>query len=392
MLLLLACVPPEPAPGGSPSPPLTVDQHGGDGPAVVDCNGDGDFRTIGRAIDAAEPGDTILVRPCTYAESVDFGGKTLRLESTDGPESTIIEADGTTSVIRAEAGEGEGTAVVGFTLTGGGGTTRAAVHSDFTSLRLEDDIITGNRGIEAVYAESSDVTIVNTSFSDNRTTYGVLVWADRGSVVVTDSSFDCGSNSYAVYFSHGAAIIDRSTFDCDGRNAVGVIHAVGNVNRSVLHGGIASEQETDHYDDYLVVEDTYVDGPITQSYAALHLRNSIVRGGVTLTAPSEYTLIEGSMLMDAECGISTDSTGISLRNNLFWNNTADACGMPTPVGRQENVAADPLFVDDAGDDWHLAEGSPAIDAGPADHGYEDVDGSRNDIGIYGGPLTQDGGW
>lgn len=36
-------------------------------------------------------------------------------------------------------------------------------------------------------------------------------------------------------------------------------------------------------------------------------------------------------------------------------------------------------------DFHLQPGSPCIDAGNPDPQYNDPDGSRNDMGAYGGP-------
>ena len=60
-----------------------------------------------------------------------------------------------------------------------------------------------------------------------------------------------------------------------------------------------------------------------------------------------------------------------------------------------NIDEDPLFIaPSAGDGtafyepnahWWLQEGSPCIDAGDPDAMYNDPDGSRNDMGAYGGP-------
>lgn len=53
------------------------------------------------------------------------------------------------------------------------------------------------------------------------------------------------------------------------------------------------------------------------------------------------------------------------------------------------VTADPQFADAGGGDYHLLAGSPAIDAGPASPYLLDIDGSRNDIGVHGGPFDID---
>jgi hypothetical protein len=46
--------------------------------------------------------------------------------------------------------------------------------------------------------------------------------------------------------------------------------------------------------------------------------------------------------------------------------------------------AHPKFTDSSNGDYSLASDSPCIDAGPPDPQYNDRDGSRNDIGMFGG--------
>jgi hypothetical protein len=50
-------------------------------------------------------------------------------------------------------------------------------------------------------------------------------------------------------------------------------------------------------------------------------------------------------------------------------------------GLQGNLSKDPLFAGLS--DFHLKPGSPAIDAG--DPSIKDPDGSRSDMGLFGGP-------
>lgn len=75
-------------------------------------------------------------------------------------------------------------------------------------------------------------------------------------------------------------------------------------------------------------------------------------------------------------------------------------GLDTFSGGTGNIGDDPSFVDANGpddvvgtedDDLHLLEGSPAIDAGHPGPQYQDLDGTRNDMGAFGGPLGDLGG-
>ncbi|MBI3177059.1 MAG: right-handed parallel beta-helix repeat-containing protein [Chloroflexi bacterium] len=74
--------------------------------------------------------------------------------------------------------------------------------------------------------------------------------------------------------------------------------------------------------------------------------------------------------------------------NLMWGQATLYAGKGQTQAGQNNFSANPLFVDAAHGDFHLRSGSPAIDAG--DPSVLDADGSRSDLGAYGGP--QGAGW
>ncbi|MHC4478294.1 MAG: hypothetical protein ACYTEL_21870, partial [Planctomycetota bacterium] len=66
----------------------------------VDCTGSDDnnclswpnaCKTIQKAIDLASNGDFIDVNECTYYETIDYKGKTVKVRSTDTDNWTVIE-------------------------------------------------------------------------------------------------------------------------------------------------------------------------------------------------------------------------------------------------------------------------------------------------------------
>ena len=71
--------------------------------------------------------------------------------------------------------------------------------------------------------------------------------------------------------------------------------------------------------------------------------------------------------------------------NDFAGNTLDVWGLWWVVGWNGNVSASPGFVDAEGGDFTLEGGSALLDAG--DPTVQDVDGSRSDIGRFGGPAA-----
>ncbi len=78
-----------------------------------------DIGSIQAAINVAGDCDVVLVAPGEYSENINFIGKRVRLQSSDGPEATTLMPEySDRPLIRIETGEGIGTRVSGFTLTG----------------------------------------------------------------------------------------------------------------------------------------------------------------------------------------------------------------------------------------------------------------------------------
>jgi hypothetical protein len=74
--------------------------------------------------------------------------------------------------------------------------------------------------------------------------------------------------------------------------------------------------------------------------------------------------------------------GISISYNNLWQNAEDFLGsVSDSIG---NIFRDPMYVNPDSFDFRLQAFSPLIDAG--DPNILDVDGTRSDIGIYGGPY------
>ena len=85
------------------------------------------FCTIQDGVNASSDGDTVLVGPGTYTgdgnRDVSLFGKTITLKSTDGPNSTVMDIEGSPSAIHGGFflvhGETQDTVIEGFTITNG---------------------------------------------------------------------------------------------------------------------------------------------------------------------------------------------------------------------------------------------------------------------------------
>jgi parallel beta-helix repeat protein len=145
----------------------------------VDANGFADFTTIQGAISDAGTvnGDEIEVAPGTYYEAIDFSGKGVRLYSSGGPDVTTINGTGNYHVVKCVNGEGAGTILEGFTITGGnanGGPWPdyhgGGMLNDTTSPTVTNCIFSGNQASQGgggMLNNWSNPTVTGCNFSGN---------------------------------------------------------------------------------------------------------------------------------------------------------------------------------------------------------------------------------
>jgi len=87
----------------------------------------GDYPSIQQGISACVDGDTLIVAPGVYYETINFSGRNILVRSTDPNDPkivgyTIINADEDGTAVTFENGETPDAVLTGFTITGGVGT------------------------------------------------------------------------------------------------------------------------------------------------------------------------------------------------------------------------------------------------------------------------------
>lgn len=364
---------------------------------VVDCEGRGDYELIQDAIDAAVSPARIGVKKCTYHERIDFRGKQIDLYGIDGSADTIIDGDEGGTVVDIESYETGWTRFAGFTVTGGlDDADGAGMEVTHAMAELHDVVFEGNQGLNIVRSSNSSIDLRDVVFEGNTVSAeGQALWVDGGNVNIDTSSIDCGGGAQAIWH-HVALLLVDSEITCDSGYGVLDYHGEDQILRSTVYGGIAgmysydtesTDEEPDSPSERFIVTNSVIGGGSIGAdvrYMTLDIENSVFYGNdsaLSMTACSSSSASLNNVFAKAACGITGDQA-FTDRYSAFWDNTADGCGLSV----SPEVTADPQFASWP-DDVSLDAGSPLIDAGSPS--LDDTDGSRSDIGRYGGP---NGSW
>src|SRR5262249_1741322 len=81
-----------------------------------------DQPTIQQGIFSASNADTIVVAPGTYFEQINFVGKAVTVVSSDGPSVTTLAGFNAFTIVTFQQGEGNGSVLRGFTISGANGS------------------------------------------------------------------------------------------------------------------------------------------------------------------------------------------------------------------------------------------------------------------------------
>lgn len=123
---------------------------------IVDDDGPADFSTIQEAINAASPGDTIIVRDGTYTENVDVS-KSLTIKSENGAETTIVQAENSGYEVFDVTSDYVN--ISGFTIEGA--TTSAGIRINSSHNTISNNVLRNNDQGISVYGSSGNVIEYN---------------------------------------------------------------------------------------------------------------------------------------------------------------------------------------------------------------------------------------
>lgn len=282
------------------------------------------------AIDAAAPGETVIVNPGTYTESL-----TLR--------SGINVKGAGAGLVTLRTPTNPGVMIASCTST---------EFSGFTVIPL-----VGGTATTGIQVSSGSPLVKNN--------------------IVT------GFSRYGVYLYACTAIV------CGNR-----IQNNGDSGNAFLDYGIISLSSTP------LIANNLISGNECGCYIGFHasdgaqfINNTVVNNhDEGLWCYQSNPVVKNNILTGNTSGVSAshDNATPVLSYNNSWGNSwlnysAQSTGVLT-IGTG-SISADPLFLTTAPGDYKLSPASPCRDAGDPAATYNDLDGSRNDMGWTGGPCA-----
>jgi hypothetical protein len=338
-----------------------------------------DHVAIAGAIAAAGHGEVVCVRPGTYVENLDFGGKAVHLLGLGGTDDTVIDGNASGPVVTFASGEGAGSILESFRLTNGEAADGGGIFIDSASPTLTHLWIDDNHALSrggGLFLVGGMPELDNVRFTDNQAD-------DYGGGIATYQD----SNPRVKH-----TLISGNWANYDG-------------------GGVWSQGMGGSHLDNVVITDNmaeqgYGGGIYASDYNAPVLDHVVIDGneagedggGIAFRTSTWPMSVSNSVILfnDADAGGAVSVVGGDVELSycdIYANSPTDWDGMDSPVGTDGNLQQNPAFadvldLDPANWDHHLNHTSPLIDAG--DPSTIDPDGSRADIGPYGGPEA--GGW
>jgi beta propeller repeat protein/parallel beta-helix repeat protein len=310
----------------------------------------GDYATIQQAIQASNNGDTVVVEPGTYLETIDFLGKNITVTGTDPEDpdivaATVINGGRNGSVVTFVSGETSEAVLTGFTITGGYGTVISEVGNNIywgagifcfgTSPTIKGNIITDNIGpIEVMGNQKlcygagigtfqSGATIANNIIKNNSGYAGAIFIAGDDKV--------CNNLIY-----DNSAVIGGGVIQFSGRLINNTI--VGNDTNASAQAGSGPGGNL-----YIVIDNQFPPGQVLNNIIC----NALSGGGISGEGD-----IDGSLISF---------------NNVWGNAQGNYMQLPDMTGTYGNISENPMFVDEQAKDFHLQMDSPCIDAGDPDY-------------------------
>ncbi len=352
------------------------------------------FNTIMKGIDAAGAGDTIIVFAGNYYGSV-FMKEGITLLGSGASVTNIIASGDSTALTFSNIKNAE---VSGFTIRGDQdhfpGTPIISCESSSPVIkknRLEITFLPGEFGItlwdssnailEKNYIKGVNIDVMgsNPIIRDNvmeipGAATAAISCRDGSAPEINNNILDKISGGEAIYINDANPTIKNNMIYCDD-GGVGLF--ISDANNSKIYNNIFTDKSAT--------------GSGIQVYNSSEneiINNTIITHGKGIEEQNSNSSIFNNIIINNNnFGVQLSPSSNSNYNDV-WNNFSNYSGMDPGAN---DISLDPLFVDKAKGNYKLALNSPCKNAGNPEALYNNLDGTRNDIGAYGGPYV-DSSW
>ena len=372
---------------------------------------DADYTSINDALDAGE--SCISVGPGTYYETL-YLTEEVVISGSEGPDVTIISGyeDSESSVIWIGYGLSNDTVISGLTIQEGTGYRISGTNSSYdyeytygggiyvnsATPILRNLIIKENKGLEYLY----DGTLYETSYGGGL--YLVPYYEKQAQSVIVEDVELYGNEAVS-----GADIYVNGQQGCT------------EIRRTWAHDSYSSQSGGSIYLYYTpTTRTTLLENVVVDAFTSSSTSNGVIYAAYSNVEINNVAVVDsdGHAALWVQ-GTSSIEAEVTVRNSIFAYNdttyaiyasdsgtlsttsveysalvepsTAYASSGAEILGETVFVDEDPQFSsfsqdsDGTNDKLALSKNSPFIDAGDPSSEYNDPDGSRNDIGPYGGP-------
>lgn len=323
-------------------------------------------------------GDTVLVSPGIYNESIDFKGRQITVQSTGGAAVTIISPPPGATAVNFSSGETSNAILSGFMVT----NATIGVNISSTSPAVTSNIIVNcGTGINSGFASPaiSHNQILGCS--------GVAIALGGAASPLIEHNIIRTNHGGISMFAAGSPTIRNNLFQGNLGDVMGMVNqSDADIIQNVIVGN------TGNGITWLVPAGAR--GPWV-------VNNVIVNNGGAAIAADGYdanALIVNNILVGnpaLSVGSFNDNNPPIVQFNDVYSATgaAYAGAISNLTGVDGNISVDPLFTCLPDDDFHLLAGSPCIDAGTNGLGQipnTDFDGnSRTRAGLTNGTARVD---
>jgi len=378
------------------------------------------FQSIQVGIDAAPVYACyeVEVAAGTYFENLNYNGIDVNVYAKSDYQLTIIDGQLLDSVVTFENAETSDARLAGFIIQNGSAEQGAGIYVDTAGPTIEGNTITDNvtssgkelgGGIRTWYG---DTVILDNVITNNDAGYGgpedgcdgggVNIRSGNpivmGNIIASNTAGDGGG----IWLAYGGATIvnntiyDNEAMDSDasaGGQGGGINVQIGSSTMVLSANLILGNTASTHGGGVAIYEYSASAGDVTLSNNVVawnEITDTVYGAGIATWGLTKPTLLNNIVYQNVGEGVWLNDATTFKYNDVYGNTTAYAGELSSQTGLNGNVAVDPLFtgVSNDGvwtnDDWTLRSTSTLINAGSTS--ITDVDGSRSDMGAYGGPY------